>query len=110
MGSKLTVDVVVAVNNSDKVLEEITRMVSQAIREVADELVHEAQELAPVRTGELRDSIHKEEIDELNVAVGSDKQYAGYVEYGTSKMAAQPYLTPASISAREKLKLKLGGS
>ena len=110
MGSKLTVDVVVAVNNTDKVLEEITRLVSQAIRETADELVNEAQALAPVRTGELRDSIHKEEIDELNVAVGSDISYAPFLEYGTSRMAARSFLTPASISAREKLKLKLGGS
>jgi HK97 gp10 family phage protein len=110
MGNKLTVDVVVAVNNTDKVLEEITHLVSQAISEVADELVNEAQALAPVRTGALRESIHKEPIDELNVAVGSELVYAPFIEYGTSRMSAQSYLTPASISAREKLKQKLGGS
>lgn len=35
--------------------------------------------------------------------VGSDVEYAAYVEFGTSKMAAQPYLRPALEEARRGL-------
>jgi HK97 gp10 family phage protein len=37
----------------------------------------------PVGTGELRDSIHTEVKDEKTVAVGTNVNYAPYVEYGT---------------------------
>lgn len=33
--------------------------------------------------------------DEVFWIVGSDKEYAAYVEFGTYKMEAQPYLRPA---------------
>ena len=109
MSNKLTVDVVIAVDKTDAAIKEIERLVAQAIREVADQCANEAKALAPVRTGALRDSIHVEDVDELTVAVGSELEYSPFVEYGTSRMAAQSYLTPAAINARENLKNKLGG-
>ncbi len=50
----------------------------------------ESQTLVPVDTGELKDSGHYD----AN-GVYYDKDYAGFVEYGTVKMRAQPYLRPA---------------
>lgn len=35
-----------------------------------------------------------------NVGEKNSKEYAGYVEYGTSKMSARPYLRPAVTGAR----------
>lgn len=53
-----------------------------------------AKALCPVDTGHLRGSIaHKVAGD--GVTIGSDVSYAGYVELGTYKMAARPYLKPA---------------
>lgn len=54
----------------------------------------EARAECPVDTGELRRSIHGQ-VDGLTGEVGTNKEYAGYVEFGTYKMAAQPYLIPA---------------
>ena len=48
-----------------------------------------------VRTGRLRGSItHKPEGDKT-VAIGSDVEYSPYVELGTSRAQAKPYLRPA---------------
>ena len=51
----------------------------------------------PVDTGRLRNSI-SHAVDEADGAVyiGTNVEYAPYVEYGTSKMKAQPYLKPAA--------------
>lgn len=53
-----------------------------------------ARILAPVDTGRLRSSIqaHKEP---RAVVIGTNVEYAAYVEFGTRFMAAQPYLRPA---------------
>ena len=49
----------------------------------------------PVDTGNLRNSItHQLEGDDA-VAIGTSVEYAPYVELGTHKMAARPYLVPS---------------
>lgn len=42
-----------------------------------------AKEHCPVDTGQLRESIHTEALDDSTVTVGTNVQYAPYVEYGT---------------------------
>lgn len=57
-----------------------------------------AKRLCPVDTGRLRASITNAlEQDEqgLVAKVGSDVEYAPFIELGTSRMRAQPYLRPA---------------
>lgn len=78
----------------------------RAIPEVAEDTVKtsvmkieaDARENCPVDTGRLRDSINsriEQQGDDITGIVSTDVEYAGYVEYGTSKMSAQPYMTPA---------------
>jgi HK97 gp10 family phage protein len=59
-----------------------------------------AQQLSPVDTGALRASIHVAAGDTQTsrkvVAGGGAVDYAAYVEYGTSRSPAQPYMTPAA--------------
>lgn len=61
----------------------------------------EAEEklLVPVLTGRLKASIATTVVtdtpEKQQRAVAPDTEYAGYVEYGTSRMAAQPYVRPA---------------
>ena len=45
--------------------------------------------------GNLRSSIKNSINGDNSVDIGTNVEYAGYVEKGTSKMKAQPYLTPA---------------
>lgn len=54
----------------------------------------EARAECPVDTGALRRSIHGQ-VDGTTGIVGSNCEYAAYQEFGTCKMAAQPYLVPA---------------
>jgi HK97 gp10 family phage protein len=67
-----------------------------------------AKELAPVDTGRLRSSIaskvKKIAEDEVQGFVGTNVEYAPYVEWGTSKMEAQPYLRPAVNAHREDIR------
>jgi HK97 gp10 family phage protein len=53
-----------------------------------------AKQLVPVRTGHLRDSIYAK-ISEWVAEIGSEATYALFVELGTRRMRAKPYLFPA---------------
>ena len=56
-----------------------------------------AKRLCPVDTGRLRNSItHAVEESEQAAYIGSNVEYAPYVELGTSRQKAQPYLKPAA--------------
>lgn len=66
-----------------------------ALRAGATVISNRAKELAPVLTGNLRRSIAVTDGDGEFVHIGTDVEYAIYQEFGTSKMAAQPFLRPA---------------
>ncbi len=72
----------------------------EALRKSAILVEKEAKQKCPVDTGRLRSSITHQVTEELGgnahgAKVGTDVHYGIYVELGTSKMAAQPYLVPA---------------
>jgi HK97 gp10 family phage protein len=65
----------------------------------------DAQRLVPVAKihgGTLKGSLHSR-VGRDQVSVGTNIHYAPYVEYGTYKMRAQPYLRPALDRNRKKL-------
>lgn len=57
---------------------------------------------APVDTGFLRSSILAQHAGELAYRVSVYAEYGAYVELGTSRAAAQPYLAPAVEAERAK--------
>ena len=72
----------------------------------------EAKALCPVSTdktrpggphGELRQSITSQ-VDGLHCDIGTNKEYGMYVELGTCKMAAQPFLVPALKNKTDEIK------
>lgn len=77
--------------------------VLEATEQSCEHLVGAAQAKTPVDTGTLRASIHVESVAASGfsvtgtVATGGEADYASFVEEGTSKMSAQPYMTPALI-------------
>ena len=56
--------------------------------------IEEAQRLVPVDTGYLRSTINAT-TDGFHCSAEATAEYAEYVEYGTFRMEAQPYFTPA---------------
>lgn len=57
-----------------------------------------AKRIVPIDSGNLHDHIAPE-VTAAGMFVVADTEYAAYVENGTSKMSAQPYLRPALNSA-----------
>lgn len=59
-----------------------------------------AKMLAPVDTGALKNSIRAIQTGEVTWTLIVGVDYGGWVEFGTSRMAAQPFLIPAVESQR----------
>lgn len=71
---------------------------SNAFAEFASAFQSIATDLVPVDTGYLQSTISSSS-DDWSMTAYADAQYAQYVEFGTWKMAAQPYFAPALAAA-----------
>lgn len=73
-----------------------------AVAKAAFDIEAHAKTVVPVDTGNLKNSIQTQiEADGLTATVGPRAvEYALYVEYGTSRMGAQPYMRPAAEVVR----------
>ena len=79
------------------------KTVRSALNTIGDQAVGWAQDLAPVDTGNLKSSLdHQAESNDTEIVGASngkapykDVEYAKFVELGTHKMHAQPFLRPA---------------
>lgn len=65
------------------------------VRKAATDIERDAKILAPVDTGNLRNSIGAV-VRGLRAEVGPTAEYGVYVEHGTSRMGPQPYMGPAA--------------
>lgn len=81
---------------------EIERKASRGMAKGCKLVKSEARERCPVDTGELRRSITSQ-VEGMFGIVGTNKEYAGYVELGTYKMPAQPYLVPALLAKKDEV-------
>jgi HK97 gp10 family phage protein len=54
-----------------------------------------AKLLVPVDTGTLKGSIMVDEVTPIQAIIAPHTDYAEHVEFGTSRMEAQPYMRPA---------------
>ena len=87
----------------DKMLERGIETLRDVIEEVADKAVEIAKENSPKDTGNNRDSItvgkDKSTKKEIRTDIHTESGYGGYLELGTSRMPARPYMQPAVIQA-----------
>ena len=94
------------VDNFKKFGREGKKVVALETAAAAFEIVAEAKRNAPVGTpestgikgyigGSLKQSITPEKIKPLAWIIEALESYASFVEFGTSKMSAQPFLYPA---------------
>lgn len=102
--------------------------IKRAMETSADEIVALAKNLVPVDKGDLKDSIgwtwgkapkgamtlgtvQSNEVDSgftITIFAGnSDAYYARWVEFGTQKMAAQPYFYPSYRALRRRSKSRV---
>jgi len=85
-----------------KILRTEKAALSRALEKSAIVVEGDAAALCAVDTGNLRESIRRE-VGEKEAIVGTNTNYAPYLEYGTSNMKAQPYLRPALIKNKNKI-------
>ena len=80
--------------------------VSAITKKTALQISNDAKKLAPVRTSFLRKNIRASRAKSM-VKVVSGAKYSSYVEYGTSKQGAQPFMRPAFEKGRATYKKAL---
>jgi len=78
--------------------------VAQQMKVVGADMEALARELVPVDTGFLQSTIfHKVDPGNLSLELGAMADYAFWVEIGTTRMAAQPFIRPAFDAGQQKL-------
>ena len=80
----------------------ITEELGNAVRDLVLLVEAEAKKLCPVDTGKLRASITPVIESWAAGYVGTNTNYAPYVEFGTRKMDAQPFLEPAFLEGKRQ--------
>jgi len=70
------------------------RYADEVIRKGAHDVLGRSQSAVPVRTGNLKTSGHVE-TGHLSATIAYSADYAEYVELGTRRMGARPFLRPA---------------
>lgn len=84
-------------DNTEECAQGIVRAIDRALEEIGLAAEGYAKRACPVDTGNLRNSVtHAVESAEGAVYVGTNVEYAPYVEMGTRRTAAQPFLRPAA--------------
>ena len=82
-------------NRIPEIVARFPGAVRAVVAKTALDVEADAKALCPVDTGALRGSI-KAEIEGTRATIEPHMEYAGYVEFGTYKMAPQAYMRPAA--------------
>lgn len=108
--------VTVVNNNTGEFEQGMTWAKFRALEKIGITAEGYAKQKAPVDTGRLRNSITHQVMSQGgtdSVMIGTNVEYAPYVELGTSRQKAQPYLVPAANDHldqwRDILRRELGG-
>jgi HK97 gp10 family phage protein len=116
-------------NHFDELATQFQTAISQVVRKSAFDIQAAAQSLAPVDTGNMKSSIYTKTIDgdqypgggstslvdnqvpgvdETTAYVAVGASYGIYVEMGTTRMPAHPYLAPAVEQVRPGFEAAMG--
>ena len=90
-------------SRTKEVSEQFKKAVERGLTAAAIIVESDAKLRSPIDSGTLMGSIAKGKVVNSSIQIGTNIEYAPYVEYGTSRMAAQPYLTPALIENKAKI-------
>lgn len=90
-------------NNADEIRKALPEAVEAALIAIGLTAESYAKAYCPVDTGRLRNSISNTHDDD-SAYIGTNVEYASFVELGTSRQRAQPYLKPACTDHTEEYK------
>lgn len=90
-------NVLIRENNAEQIQNAINHAVAAALEEIGLAAERFAKRACPVDTGRLRNSItHALNMDEESVYIGTNVEYASYVENGTSRRKGVYFLRGAA--------------
>lgn len=81
--------------------KELQAAAKEAVGQEVENIADDARRTAPRKTGELRSSIRSDH-GGLKGTVKATARYATFVEHGTYKDPAQPFMHPAAERARRR--------
>lgn len=90
-------------DNSGLVGEALKKAIERGLEAIGIAAEDHAKKICPVDTGRLRNSITHTH-DENAAYIGTNVEYAPYVELGTSKKGARPFLKPAATEHSSEYK------
>ena len=95
-------------SNADKVRNALPEVLEKALIEMGEEARSHAKDIAErkkiYKTGNLINSIAYALDGTKAVHIGTNVEYAPFIEAGTSRMAARPFLRPAVEDFRDEYK------
>lgn len=92
-------------SNRDLIEQATDEAIARALEAIGFQAEGYAKMLCPVDTGRLRNSItHTYDASERKAYIGTNVEYAPYVEFGTSKTYAQPFIEPAVVNNADEYK------
>lgn len=81
----------------------LEKKLDRGLAKIAKDIERDAKTRAPVDTGNLKSSIGSGRVDHLLYEIVAKANYAAFVEFGTVRMGAQPFLGPAVERQRQTL-------
>lgn len=84
-------------NNAEQVAAALNSAIARALTMIGQQAEGNAKLICPTDTGRLKNSITNQiDMDENAVYIGTNVEYAPYVELGTMRQDPHPYLKPAA--------------
>lgn len=103
----MAIDVTIT-DNSDLFRDALPQQIEQALIAIGQTAESYAKDYCPVDTGRLRNSItHGVDMSDNSAVIGTNVEYAEFVEMGTSKRDPKPYLRPAAANHTDEYKAKV---
>ncbi len=81
----------------------VKEAIGTALKNNAEEIKRNAKSKAPRDTGFMAENINTSYSGDTKAEIKSPATYSGYVEFGTRKMSAQPFMRPALEQQRDKM-------
>lgn len=98
----------IILDNLDKLEVTIRDGVQQVMEDAATVGLQVLEDRAAVRTGFMKSRGYVE-VTPGQIVLGDDADYSVFVELGTYKMDAQPFIVPGAVAAGDYLMKHLGG-
>lgn len=97
-------------NNTEQVAAALNFAIAKALTKIGQQAEGNAKLICPTDTGRLKNSITNQiDMQENAVYIGTNVEYAPYVELGTRRQDPHPYLRPAAADHADEYRAILKG-